>query len=102
MKIKLFFRNLKFRSVALWWLLTRKYYYLLSFNDNREGSTSLESFNVNIPEFTEWLRAKHGAMTNMDIRKELRNIYEAAGSDTLVASMCKDLIDKLRDQYEQE
>lgn len=97
MKVKLFFRNLKFRSVALWWFLTRKNYYLLSFNDRKEGSTSLESFNVNISEFTEWVQAKHGAMTNKSIIKELRSIYEAAGSDTLVASMCKDLIDKLKD-----
>ena len=95
--MKVFFRNLKLRSVALWYLITKKYYYLLSFDNKGKNSTSLESYNVNIPKFTEWLRAKHGAMTNMDIRKELRSIYEAAGSDTLVALMCKDLIDKLRD-----
>ena len=97
MKVKLFFRNMKFRSVALWWFLTKRNYYLLSFNSREEGSISLESFNVNISEFIEWLRAKHGVMTNKDIRKELRSIYEAAGSDTLVALMCKDLIDKLKD-----
>lgn len=97
MKVKSFFRNLKFRLVALWWLSTRKYYYLLSFNDNKKGSVSLETYNVDILGFTKWFRIKHGAMTNMEIRKELRSIYEAAGSDTLVALMCKDLIDKLRD-----
>lgn len=52
---------------------------------------------MDILGFTKWFRIKHGAMTNMEIRKELRSIYEAAGSDTLVALMCKDLIDKLRD-----
>lgn len=87
--------SIKYRLVALWWFLTRKNYYLLSYN-GRVGRT-LESTNIVIPEFIEWVRKKHHVLTNQEIRKELRSIYEAAGSDTLVALMCKDLIDKLRD-----
>lgn len=36
--------NIKNRLVALWWLLTRKNYYLLSFNGRKSGY--LESYNV--------------------------------------------------------
>ena len=87
--------NIKNKLVALWWFLTRKNYYLLSYNGRK--SKFLESGNVVIPEFIEWVRKKHGVLTNQEIIKELQSIYEAAGSDTLVALMCKDLIDKLRD-----
>ncbi len=44
--------NFKYRLIALWWFLTRRNYYLLSYN-NREGE-SLETYNVVIPEFIEW------------------------------------------------
>ena len=87
--------NIKNKLVALWWFLTRKNYYLLSYNGRQ--SKFLESSNIVIPEFIEWVRKKHGVLTNQEIIKELQSIYEAAGSDTLVALMCKDLIDKLRD-----
>ena len=87
--------NIKNKLVALWWFLTRKNYYLLSYNGIQ--SKFLESGNIVIPEFIEWVRKKHGVLTNQEIIKELQSIYEAAGSDTLVALMCKDLIDKLRD-----
>ena len=86
---------IKYRLVALWWFITKRNYYLLSYNGG-VGRT-LESSNIVIPEFIEWVRKKHGVLTNQEIRKELQSIYEAAWSDTLVALMCKDLIDKLRD-----
>ena len=45
MKYKL--SNIKNKLVALWWLLTRKNYYLLSYNGRK--SKYLESYNVVIP-----------------------------------------------------
>lgn len=53
--------SIKYRLVALWWFLTRKNYYLLSYN-GRVGKT-LESTNIVIPEFIEWVRKKHGVPT---------------------------------------
>lgn len=41
--------NIKNKLIALWWFLTRKNFYLLSYN-GRE-SDFLESGNVVIPEF---------------------------------------------------
>lgn len=48
--------SIKYRLVALWWFLTRKSYYLLSYN-GKVGKT-LESTNIVIPEFIEWVRKK--------------------------------------------
>ena len=75
--------NIKCKLVALWWLLTRKNHYLLSYN-GRE-SRCLESYNVIIPEFTEWVRKKHGVPTNNEIIKDLK----------IIDSLCKDVDDFL-------
>lgn len=64
--------NIKNKLVALWWFLTRKDYYLLSYNGRK--SEFLESGNVVIPEFIEWVRKKHGVPTNHEIIMELKNI----------------------------
>lgn len=39
--------NIKCKLVALWWILTRKNHYLLSYNGRK--SRYLESYNVVIP-----------------------------------------------------
>ena len=43
--------NIKNKLIALWWFLTRKNYYLLSYNGRQ--SKFLESGNIVIPEFIE-------------------------------------------------
>ena len=84
----------KYRLVALWWFLTKKNYYLLSF-ENREGE-SLETYNVVIPEFIEWVRKKHGVPTNHEIIMELKNICKLCRStDILAYNEIKALIKKL-------
>jgi hypothetical protein len=86
--------SIKYRLVALWWFLTRKNYYLLSF-ENREGE-SLETYNVVIPEFIEWVRKKHGVPTNHEIIMELKNIGNLCKStDILAYNEIKALIEKL-------
>ena len=86
--------SIKYRLVALWWFLTRKNYYLLSF-ENREGE-SLETYNVVIPEFIEWVRKKHGVPTNHEIIMELKNIGNICRStDILAYNEIKVLIEKL-------
>lgn len=87
--------NIKYRLIALWWFLTRKNYYLLSYN-NREGE-SLETYNVVIPEFIEWVRKKHGVPTNHEIIMELKNIGTLyKDSDVLAYNEIKALIKKLK------
>lgn len=54
--------NIKNKLIALWWFLTRKNYYLLSYN-GRE-SDFLESGNVVIPEFIEWVLEDEGPTCN--------------------------------------
>ena len=86
--------SIKYRLVALWWFLTKKNYYLLSY-ENREDE-SLETYNVVIPEFIEWVRKKHGVPTNHEIIMELKNIGNLCRStDILAYNEIKALIDKL-------
>ena len=73
--------NIKNKLVALWWLL--KNYYLLSYN-GRQGKF-LESGNVVIPEFIEWVRKKHGVTTNHEIIMELKNIGNLCRSTDILA-----------------
>lgn len=87
-------RNIKNKLVAIWWLITRKNYYLLSYNGRT--SPSLESGNVDIPEFIEWLRQRHDVPTNHEITTELKNIGTLyKGSDILAYNEIKGLIEKL-------
>lgn len=87
--------NIKYRLIALWWFLTRKNYYLLSYND-KEGK-SLESYNIVIPEFIEWVRKKHGMPTNHEIIMDLKNIGTLyKDSDVLAYNEIKALIEKLK------
>ena len=86
--------NIKNKLVALWWLLTRKNYYLLSYKGRK--SKYLESYNVVIPEFIEWVRNKHSAPTNHDIIMDLKAIGNLCRStDILAYNEIKALIDKL-------
>ena len=86
--------NIKNRLVALWWLLTRKNYYLLSYKGRK--SKYLESYNVVIPEFIECVRKRNGMLTNHEIIMELKNIGNLCRSaDILVYNEIKELIKKL-------
>lgn len=86
--------SIKYRLVALWWFLTRKNYYLLSYNGS-VGKT-LESTNIVIPEFIEWVRKKHDVPTNHEIIMELKNIGNLCRStDILAYNEIKALIEKL-------
>lgn len=87
--------NIKHKLIALWWFLTRKNYYLLSYN-GRVGKT-LESTNIVIPEFIEWVRKKHRVPTNHEIIMELNNIGTLyKDSDVLAYNEIKALIEKLK------
>lgn len=86
--------SIKYRLVALWWFITRKSYYLLSYN-GRVGKT-LESSNIVIPEFIEWVRKKHGVPTNHEIIMDLKAIGNLCKStDVLAYNEIKALIEKL-------
>ena len=86
--------NIKNRLVAFWWLLTRKNYYLLSYKGRK--SKYLESYNVVIPDFIEWVRKKHDVPTNHEIIMELKNVGNLCRStDILAYNEIKALIEKL-------
>ena len=86
--------NIKNKLVALWWFLTRKNYYLLSYNGRQ--SKFLESSNIVIPEFIEWVRKKHGVPINHEIIMDLKSIGNLCRrTDILAYNEIKALIDKL-------
>ena len=86
--------NTKNKLVALWWLLTRKNYYLLSYNGRK--SKYLESYNVVIPEFIEWIRKSHDVPTNHEIIIDLKAIGNLCrNTDILAYNEIKALIEKL-------
>lgn len=86
--------SIKYRLVALWWFITKKNYYILSYNGRKDKS--LETYNVVLPEFIEWVRKKHGVPTNHDIIMELKNIGNLCRStDILAYNEIKALIEKL-------
>ena len=86
--------NIKNKLVALWWFLTRKNYYLLSYNGRQ--SKFLESGNVVIPEFIEWVRKRNGMLTNHEIIMERKNIGNLCiSTDILAYNEIKELIKKL-------
>ena len=92
MKYKL--SNIKNKLVALLWFLTRKNYYLLSYNGRQ--SKFLESGNIVIPEFIEWVRKRNGMLTNHEIIMELKNIGNLCiSTDILAYNEIKALIEKL-------
>ena len=86
--------NIKNKLVDLWWFLTRKNYYLLSYNGRQ--SRFLESGNVVIPEFIEWIRKRHDVPTNHEIIMDLKAIGNLCRStDILAYNDIKTLIEKL-------
>ena len=86
--------NIKNRLVDLYWLLTRKNYYLLSYKGRK--SKYLESYNVVIPQFIEWVRKKHDVPTNHEIIMDLKAIGNLCRStDILSYNEIKELIGKL-------
>lgn len=88
-------KNLEYRLTAAWWLLTRKSYYLLAYRGRT--SESLESYNVVLPEFVEWLKDKHGMLTNREILRELKSIGTLVQEDALAHNEVTRLIEKLKD-----
>ena len=59
-------------------------------------SKYLESYNVVIPEFIEWVRKKHDVPTNHDIIMDLKAIGNLCRSTDIIAyNEIKALIEKL-------
>ena len=91
--MKRILKYMKWKLVALWWLLTRKNFYLLSYN-SRQGET-LESYNVILPEFVFCLQKNHGYKTYAEIIQDLKEIASLC-DDILARRMIIDLIETLK------
>lgn len=96
--IKQKFRNLKNKAIALWWLLTREYHFLLAYNDKGDKTISLESYNVDILSFIDHVQRRHNMMTAHDILVALDKIKKLAYGDILVSNEVNELIEKIKKQ----
>lgn len=95
--IKQKLRNLKLKTIALWWLLTREYYFLLAYNKGCK-SQSLESYNVDILSFIDQVQRWHNMLTAHDILVALDGIRKLGLEDILVRNEVKELIEKIKKQ----
>ena len=84
-------RNIKYRLRALWWWLTKDSYYLFSFSQGKEGM--LESYNIDIPQFLETIKIKHGYATNEEIAEDIRRL--SSHLDEEGENMAIEIINKL-------
>lgn len=96
--IKQKLRNLKNKAIALWWLLTREYHFLLSYNDKGDKTISLESYNVDILSFIDHVQRRHKMLTAHDILVTLEGIRKLGLEDILVRNEVKELIEKIKKQ----
>lgn len=96
--IKQKFRNFKNKAVALWWFLTRKNYYLLTYNDRGEKTRSLESFNIDLLSFIDFVQSKHKMLTAHDILVTLDGIMKLGVEDILVRNEVKELMERIKKQ----
>lgn len=92
-------REFKYRLTALWWFMTRKHYYLLSFNP-QEGTKTLETYNIDVSDFLEYVKKHHGMMTKTDLIWKLKDIATCLEKprDVLAYDMIKDLINELKQE----
>lgn len=94
-------REIKYRLTALWWLLTRRCYYLLSYN-SKTGELNdvrvLETYNIDISDLVEYIKTHHGMMTKTDLVWKLKDIASCLVKprDVLAYDMIKELIDELK------
>ena len=80
------------------WLLTHEYHYLLSYNDKGDKTISLESYNVDILPFIDYVQRRHNMLTAHDILVKLDGIRKLGLEDILVRNEIKELIENIKKQ----
>ena len=81
----------------MWWFLTRKNYYLLTYNKGCK-SHSLESYNIDILSFIDQVQRWHNMLTAHDILVALDKINKLAYGDILVRNEVKELMERIKKQ----
>lgn len=81
--IKQKLRNLKLKTIALWWFLTRKHFFLFAYNIKKGKQISCSFYNVDILSFIDQIQRWHNMLTAHDI---------------LVLNEVKELIEKIKKQ----
>ena len=76
--IKQKLRNLKLKTIALWWLLTRKHFFLFAYNTKKGKQISCSFYNVDILSFIDQIQRWHNMLTAHDIlvRNEVKELIE--------------------------
>lgn len=95
--IKQKLRNLKIKATALWWFLTRKNYYLLTYNKGCKSHT-LETYNVDIVSFIDQVQRWHNMLTAHDILVTLDESMKFGIEDIFVRNKIRELMEKIKKQ----
>lgn len=95
--IKQKLRNLKLKATALWWFLTRKNYYLLTYSKGCKSHT-LESYNIDILLFIDQVQRWHNMLTAHDILVMLDESRKFGIKDIFVRTKINELIERIKKQ----
>lgn len=96
--IKQKFKNLKIKAIALWWLLTRKNFFLFAYSVKEGKQISCSFYNVDILSFIDQVQRCHNMLTAHDILVALDGIRKLGLEDILVRNEVKELIEKIKKQ----
>ena len=96
--IKQKLRNLKLKTIALWWFLTRKHFFLFAYNTKKGKQISCSFYNVDILSFIDQIQRCHNMLTAHDILVTLDGIRKLGIDDILVRNEVKELIEKIKKQ----
>lgn len=96
--IKQKFKDLKYNAVALWYFLTRKYFFLFTFKNKGGKQISCSLYNVDILSLIDQVQRWHNMLTAHDILVELDKIKKLAYGDILVRNEINELIEKIKKQ----
>nr|DAQ40647.1 MAG TPA: hypothetical protein [Caudoviricetes sp.] len=96
--IKQVLKDLKVKATALWWLLTRKHFFLFAYNTKKGKQISCSFYNVDILSFIDQIQRWHNMLTAHDILVTLDGIRKLGIDDILVRNEVKELIEKIKKQ----
>ena len=96
--IKQKFKYLKNKAIALWYFLTREYFFLFTFKNKGGKQISCSFYNVDILSFIDQIQRWHNMLTAHDILVALDGIRKLGIDDILVRNEVKELIEKIKKQ----
>lgn len=96
--IKQKFKDLKNKAIALWYFLTREYFFLFTFKNKGGKQISCSLYNVDLLTLIDQVQRWHNMLTAHDILVALDKINKLAYGDILVRNEVKELMERIKKQ----